>query len=235
MIRHFKKLVIGNPEHNLEIPDSHIQRHHANLQKVWNNLGHNDTGIERILRLFLISIQFLFPGLYIRDYFGRFGLSYKNLAIESYILLKLSFPIFAFYFHETGNPFVLGLSIYFLVETITYVAVLVFVSDISTETRSANRAILLLLLNYVEITFNFSMLYSGFRMLNDKAITAIDFFYYSFITSSTIGYGDIVPVTQAGKFLVCCQSFLFLVFVVLFINYFSHHRSRPVERKTEKP
>lgn len=232
MIRHFKKLVIGKTEDNLDLPDSILKRHMLNLERVWENENHNDTGIERLLRLFLISIQFLFPGLYIRDYFRRFGLSYKNLAIEIYILIKLTFPILAFYFHGTQVTLVLGISIYFLVETITYVAVLVFVSDISTETRSANRAILLLLLNYIEITCNFSLLYAGFRMLNEKAVTALDHFYFSFITSSTIGYGDIVPVTQGGRFLVCCQSFLFLVFVVLFINYFSHHRTRHQERKS---
>lgn len=226
MVRHFHKLVFGKPEHNLNETGSVLKKHQNDLKKVWNNEQHNDTGIERILRLFLLTIQFLFPGLYIRDFFRGFGMTYKNFAVEVYILAKLAFPFACFFFDIQHSLWVLGLALYFLAETITYVAVLVFVSDIGHETKSTNRAILLLLLNYLELTFNFSLLYAGFKLLNEKAITAIDYFYFSFITSSTIGYGEIVPVTQGGKILVSCQSFLFLVFVVLFINYFSHHRPK---------
>lgn len=226
MVRNIHKLVFGKQEHNLDETGSVLKRHIHNLRKVWNNENHNDTGIERILRLFLITIQFLFPGLYIRDFFRGFGMTYKNFAIEVYILAKLTFPILCFSLEIQHSIWALSLAIYFLAETITYVAVLVFISDIGHETKSSNRAILLLLLNYLEITCSFSLLYAGFRMLNEKAITMIDYFYFSFITSSTIGFGDIIPKTQGGKILVSFQSFLFLVFVVLFINYFSHHRQR---------
>jgi len=197
------------------------------LVGVWENDRHNDIGLERLLRLFLISIQFFFPGIYIRHIFGHKGSTYKNLAIEFYILMKVISPILIFYFHLTCNPFFLFLSVYFLLETVLYIAALVFVSDMFSHIRSSNRSILLLLFNYIELSFNFAVVYSGFDMLTKNAVSGIDYLYYSFVTSASLGYGDIHPITNAGKLLVCAQSFIFLVFVVLFINFFSGRKNRP--------
>jgi len=224
MVQNVKKLFFGKPEHNTAIKHSILNNQRKSLKLIWENENYNDTGLERIFRLFLIVIQFVFPGIYISEIFARKGLTYKNLAIELYLLIKLLFPILVFICHGKHNPVLLGLSIYFVSETITYVASLVFTSDLNYETRSPNRVILLLFLNYIEISFQFSVLYAGFDMLSSSAVTAIDFIYFSLITSASIGFGDIHPVTQAGKLLVCCQSFLLLVFVVLFFNYFNSKR-----------
>lgn len=224
--RFLYKLFFGKAEHNLPLDEPVLQKHWRYLQGVWNNDRHNDIGLERLMRLFLILVQFAFPGIYIRHVVAPLGLSFKNLAIEVYIVFKLFFPLWVFGADLTQQGGCLFLAIYFLLETILYIAALVFVSDMFSHTRSSNRAILLLLFNYIEITFNFALIYSGFRLLNEKAQTATDFLYYSFVTSASLGYGDIFPVTQAGKIMVCMQSFIFLVFVVLFINFFSGRRSK---------
>ncbi len=221
------KLIFGKPEHNLPPDDTVLNKQWRYLRGVWENDRHNDIGLERLLRLFLIMVQFVFPGIYIRHIFGRKGLTYKNLAIEVYILFKVSFPLMVFYFQGSHHPLFLFFSIYFLLETLLYIAALVFVSDMFSHTRSSNRAILLLLFNYIEITLNFAVIYSGFHLLNEKANSGIDHMYYSFVTSASLGYGDIHPVTVGGKLVVCAQSFIFLVFVVLFINFFSGRRQRP--------
>lgn len=229
MVKNFKKLFFGKSEHNTAINHSIIGLQWRNLELVWENAHYNDSGIERIFRLFLIGVQFFYPGIYIREIFSRRGLTFKNLAIEFYVLAKLLFPVFVFAFDGAHHPFLLGLSIYFVSETITYISSLVFTSDLKYETKSANRTILLLFLNYIEISLQFSMLYAGFNMLSEGAKTAIDYIYFSLITSASVGFGDIYPISQAGKLLVCCHSFLLVVFVVLFFNYFSskrldHHR-----------
>ena len=227
MIKHIRKLVFGKSEHNLVIKHSVLWQQKQNLLKVWENESHNDIGLERIFRLFLIGVQFFFPGIYIRNIISKWGLTYKNLAIECYVLAKLVYPLFILYFHQSHQIVFLSLSFYFLVETSTYIASLVFTPDIFYESRSVNRTILLLFLNYIEISFQFALLYSGFQMLTPNAVTGIDFIYFSFVTSASIGFGDIYPVTQAGKLLVCAQSFLLLIFVVLFFNYFSSKRIHP--------
>jgi hypothetical protein len=221
MTRFLSKLLFGKPEHNLMPDQSALTKQRQYLSMVWNNDKHNDIGLERLLRLFLIAVQFIFPGIYIRQIFGRRGLTYKNLATELYILFKVIFPLVVFYYNQTHQPVLLFFSVYFLLDTVLYIASLVFVSDMFSQTRSFNRAILLLLFNYIEITFYFALVYSGFDLLNHKAKSAIDFLYFSFVTSASLGFGDMVPVTNAGKIIVCGQSFIFLVFVVLFINFFS--------------
>lgn len=223
----FYKLFFGKPEHNLLSDEPILSKHWKYLRGVWNNDRHNDIGLERLIRLFLIFVQFIFPGIYIRHAFGRYGLTYRNLAIELYIIFKVSLPLLVFYNQMTHSPVFLFLAIYFLLETLLYIAALVFVADMFSHTRSSNRAILLLLLNYVEITFNFGLIYSGLDLLNSKARTGIDHLYYSFVTSASLGYGDIHPVTNPGKILVCCQTFIFLIFVGLFINFFSGKKYIP--------
>jgi hypothetical protein len=220
------KLIFGKPEHNLLSDEPVLQKHWKYLVGVWENDRHNDIGLERLLRLFLIAVQFLFPGIYIRHIFGNKGLTYKNLAIEVYVLGKLLFPLMVFNFELAHHPIFLFCAVYFLLETVLYIAALVFVSDMFSHTRSSNRAILLLLFNYIEITFEFAVMYRGFDWLDQKARTAIDFLYFSFVTSASLGYGDIHPVTNGGKLMVCAQSFIFLVFVVLFINFFSGGRNK---------
>ena len=216
-----KKLVFGRPEENIRLHHTSIENQRKNFGKVWNNEKHNDIGLEKILRLFLVAIQFIFPGIYIRDYFGHKGLTYKNIAIEFYVVFKTLLPLF---FMLTGlykSILVLIISCYFLTETILYVATLIFVSDIFAKPRSYRRSILLLYFNYIEIVLSFALIYGNLHLLNQKATTVLDFIYFSFITSSTIGYGEIHPITPLGKVIVSFQSIVFLVFIVLFLNFFS--------------
>ncbi|MBU2046060.1 MAG: potassium channel family protein, partial [Bacteroidetes bacterium] len=51
--------------------------------------------------------------------------------------------------------------------------------------------------------------------------SAIDAIYFSFITSSTVGYGDIHPISDVGKILSIVQIFSSISFLVLFFNFFS--------------
>ena len=68
---------------------------------------------------------------------------------------------------------------------------------------------------------DFALIYGNLHLLNQHAKSVIDFIYFSFITSSTIGYGEIYPITTLGKVIVSFQSIVFLVFIVLFLNFFS--------------
>jgi len=221
-----RKLIFGKTENNLSIGVSFLIQQKNILGKIWDNENHNDAGLERFLRLFLIAIQFIFPGLYIRELFRKSGITSSNLAIEVYVLSKLLYPIFIFYLGKSHNPIFQVIGIYLVSETITYVSSLVFTDDIKYETRSINRSILLIFLNYVEISLQFALLYSGYKMLSPNAITDLDFIYFSFITSASLGYGDIFPMSQAGKLLACFHSLLLLIFVVLFFNYFGNKRMR---------
>ena len=57
------------------------------------------------------------------------------------------------------------------------------------------------------IVIGFSIIYyilgnNNFYNMNDSYL---DHIYFSLVTSTTVGYGDIVPRTNLAKFIVMCQ------------------------------
>ena len=147
MRKNIRKLLFGDPAYNTIPRHTAYQNLFHNLNDIWNNKKHNDVGLEKVLRLFLVSIQLVFPGLHIRNYFGKKGVITRNLAIEFYVLGKTLLPLFFLLKGWYTNPFVICISAYLLFETICYVASLIFVSDIFVKPRSYRRNILMLLLN----------------------------------------------------------------------------------------
>jgi Fe2+ transport system protein B len=102
-----------------------------------------------------------------------------------------------------------------------YVPTLIFASDSLARPRSYRRSMLLLFFNYLEIIFDFAVIYSVGNFFNKPFHAWFDPIYFSFITSASIGYGDYYPVTGFGKLIVSCHSVVFLIFVVVFLNFFS--------------
>ena len=216
-----KKMLLGNVS-RIKKPDYNpIQKRIQNIKSIWNNDHQDDNGIEKIVRLFLSSSILLFPGIYIKYLANLKGYQYRDLALDFYILLKISFPLLILINHWQSNSILIGIMIYVLLETILYIPTLIFASDLFSKPRSYIRSMLLLFLNYMEIIFAFGVLYSCGNYLNKPFNHWFDAIYFSSMTSSTIGYGDFYPVTIIGKILASAQAVLFLFFVVLFLNFFS--------------
>jgi len=221
MKRIIKKLFLGNlakipkPEYNP------VQKRVMNIKAIWNNNHQNDNGIEKIVRLFLSSSQLLFPGVYIKYLAYLKGYEYRDLALDFYVLLKIAFPLFILIYEWQSYHYVIYIMIYLLLETVLYIPTLIFASDIISKPRSYKRSMLLLFLNYIEIIFSFGVLYSCGNYLNKPFTHWFDAIYFSTINSASIGYGDFYPITIIGKILATAQAFLFLFFVVLFLNFFT--------------
>jgi hypothetical protein len=220
MKRILYKLLLGKPEYNTPQKISAYDAYHKNLIKIWNNEKHHDVGFEKILRLFLVGLQPIFPGIHFRNIVGRYGVVKRNVAIEFYVLFKTLLPAV---FLATGlywHLWAVGISSYLLIETIVYVASLIFVSDIFVKPRSYRRNILMLFLNYMEIAMSFAVVYAGLHLLGDQPTSVLDYIYFSIVTSTTIGFGDFHPVSALGKMLVCTQAIVVVAFIVLFLNFF---------------
>lgn len=219
----FRKLLLGritkSDRYRLNI--SPIQKRILNIRAIWNNDHQDDNGIEKIFRLFLSISQLLFPGLYIKHYINKVGYQYQDLAMDLYILLKISFPFSILYFGIQEYYLLIWIMIYFLLETALYIPTLIFASDMLSRPRSYRRSMMLLFLNYMEIVFSFSVLYTLGNNMNKPFTHWFDPIYFSIITSNSVGYGDFVPVTPYAKILVSIQAMFFLSFVVLFLNFFS--------------
>lgn len=214
-----KKLVLGSTP-SLE-PTSAIASRLKNIKAIWNNEHDNDMGIEKMFRLFLAASPFIFPGVYIKEMVGRKGRAYSDLAVDMFVLFKVAFPVILLSNGWQHNPLLFAILIWFMIETVMYVPTLIFASDSLSRPRSYRRSMLLLFFNYLEIIFDFAVIYSVGGFFNKPFHAWFDPIYFSFITSASIGYGDYFPVTPMGKLVVSGHSVVFLIFVVVFLNFFS--------------
>lgn len=199
-----------------------VRKSIENIQSIWDNKNHNDIGIEKLLRLFLAIAHLLFPGIYLRAIFGRKSIIYQELIVDLFIVCKLIFPIVLIYTNRVDVAWMQYLVIWFLLETLFYIPMLIFASDLMQRPRSYRRSVILLFLNYLEIAFDFAVIYAAGNYLNQPFDHWYDAIYFSFSTFSTVGYGDFYPTTGMGKLLACCQTIIFFLFVVLFINFYSN-------------
>ena len=72
-----------------------------------------------------------------------------------------------------------------------------------------------MLITFIIINIIFSLIYrfaldkSHFTTLSDKEETTfIDFFYFATTTTSSVGYGEIVPKTELAKIIVIINQFV---------------------------
>ncbi len=216
-----RKLLLGNVTNLRDSKLNPIQKRIQNIKAIWNNDHQDDNGIEKIVRLLLSSSQLIFPGIYIKYLASKKGTEYEDLAMDFYILLKVAMPLLIISNHWQQFPVVLAIMIYVMLETVLYIPTLIFASDLFARPRSYKRSMLLLFFNYLEIVFGFAVLYSTGNYLNQPINHWFDAVYFSMVTSSTIGFGDLYPVQTFGKALVMTQSLLVLMFVVLFLNFYS--------------
>lgn len=213
----------SRPKNNLRPA---IKNQCLNVKRIWYNKHYNDFGIERIVRLTLALLLFIFPGLYVRHIFGKLGLLGRKLGIEFYVLIKLLLPIVFFKLNLTDNLFIAIFSGIMAIETVLYLATLIYLSNEFARPISYRRSITTLFINYIEVCLDFAIIYSFCNLtipnfFNHQLTTDIQSIYFSFVTSATVGYGDITTNNPFGQFLVISQIIIFLIFIALFINFFA--------------
>jgi len=234
MFSQFRKLVFSDIKETA-LGHNVLSHQWQRFLDVWNNTvseKSNAIGIERILKLFLVLSQFAFPGIYVRAFFGQFGVLWKNIGIELYVVIKLLSaaiilrylaPDFAIQSMES-TMLIIWVK-YMVAESLLYTGTLIFCNDVFASPRSYKRNIILLLCDYFEIGLDFASLYLITRSIKfangDAVIKSLDATYFSFVTSLTVGYGDIVPAGPIGRQLVIFQTAIFLIFGVLFLNFYT--------------
>jgi hypothetical protein len=81
---------------------------------------------------------------------------------------------------------------------------------------------------YLALTLVFGFLYFWFDSLDIKSITGnktirfLDYFYFSAVTFTTIGYGDIIPKAGAGQIIVFIESCFELTFIPVFGGFIAY-------------
>jgi hypothetical protein len=155
------------------------------------------------------------------------------LTVSTVIALSLSYTLWV---DANSDSLVLSLLIVCLALIKTFFIVrltLIQLSKIIGESHQLTHVLTLFSVLIFMIILSFSADYQALYVLNSenfKTATLIsgpvllqffDFSYFSLITFSSVGYGDMVPVSIAGKLLVMMEiflSFLVLVFGIANIN-----------------
>ena len=186
------------------------------LKATWHD---DSAGLLRILRLFLIIIQFGNPFMIVNHLLSR--ISYKSgmLFVDVFVLLKLLFPTFLLLFIPQAQLWARIICIYFIVDTLLCLYGIVLIPDPVSKAISRARSFLLMTIDYFVIAVSFAVLYLGQRAIFeiDSPIKAL---YFSFVTSATVGFGDIVPRCPRAYRLVIFQIISSISFLTVFFAYF---------------
>lgn len=195
------------------------------IRILWNNDFHTDIGIERLLRLFLLLIQWALPGFHVRAWARERGSVYRDLIIELYVILKTILPYWLLLSNNCHHWWIIIISFFLIFDTLFYIASLFFLDDLFPNANSYRRSIIMLFINYFEFTGWFACYYFFNGKINISCSQTplnapLDYLYFSFVTSATIGYGDFIPSDPYSKLLVISQSIIFLIMVVMFFSFF---------------
>lgn len=80
-----------------------------------------------------------------------------------------------------------------------------------------------LFLLYIAINLLFSWAFYALKVLDgeESTIDFFDYIYFSFVTSLTIGYGDLVPLSFAGKALAIIQGVITALYFAMMVSVLS--------------
>jgi hypothetical protein len=92
----------------------------------------------------------------------------------------------------------------------------------ASEIRNRHFGLVLLemFVYYMAVNLIFSTAYLAFNSLEETAVF-FDYVYFSFVTSLSIGYGDLVPINEAGKVLIIIQTSITTVYFALMVSVLS--------------
>lgn len=138
-----------------------------------------------------------------------FLLSYAGIRIFEIVIYHINVLLFDQYrLEKVGRPYFLG---------------------------SYRRIVILLLLNYFEVLFWFALFYRNFDFVFKSKNIQLNSFcgssYFSLVTMSTLGYGDITPIKPLGQILSIVQTLIGIFMVLLIIARFISLLPKPKSEK----
>ncbi len=123
--------------------------------------------IARLIRIMLTGLRFFSVYTYLKDLFGRKNWQRRRFWVEMTVVLKIGMAVLFGYLlvhcsqAAAGAPGLLLRFIlcYNLADTVTYLISLILMADIQKPSANVIRSMLLLLLNYVEVSIEAACLY----------------------------------------------------------------------------
>jgi len=158
----------------------------------------------RILQYELLSLGFLLEPL------ARF----KTPLMTLLRLLLITLALLISRFGPAWRIASCALAVLVVFDVLTNTTAVAFISRFPTHVL---RSIVMLFVSLGLTVLAFGALYSslGLAFKNDKgpiALTCFDAAYFSLVTLTTVGYGDIVPTSHLSRSIVMCELFIGLYF-----------------------
>lgn len=186
--------------------------------------------IAKMTRLLLAGIRLFSVYSYMKDLFGGHYWQKRHTIIEITVAAKVAIAIFLglVLAHGAGGgkaslsilPFVL--LYYNMADTMTYLFVLILMADIQTPSANVIRSLLLLLLNYVEVSLEITSLY--FWQYRHRGLSFLDALQPGITGNLPDGYGMVYINDHILFYGNMAVKFFFIT--VMFSYLMRHMRER---------
>lgn len=205
-------------------------------RKQWQTFRHivrsegrakNLFGIERLFLMWVCLGLLSMPAMVVRGLGQVFGERGRRLAMEYYAIGK---PLFLAWVLFSGRFCLLpwmSVSALALLDLYISLFAMVFLQHFHTGRTSHGRSLLLLMVNFAESVVAFAILYGfGQAVSHQGDLTGtptndpFTLLYFSCVTAASVGYGDNLPVTGAGKMIAIFQILSSMGFIFIFLTSF---------------
>lgn len=180
--------------------------------------------LERSFMILLVSIR-SFSLSHLTDFTRKYKT--RSQLSELYVIFWFLILCIIFYYYSIFNSIIFTILVcYRIIQGVNYRLCILFVDRYKKNwgLRSLNRSLILLIINYFEIVIGFSYLFLITKSIGycpTQIITSrLDAFYFSIVTITTLGFGDISPINRIGRFLALSETILGILLIVLVIGSF---------------
>lgn len=190
--------------------------------------------LAKSIRYHLMRSRFFFlPFLSLKDFFGKESWQKRREIVEKLTLAKAILPLLLGILLELGTifPFLVSITIpeqfrwifgvlitYCLLDTITYLILLIILSDIQRPSANIIRSIIMLFVNYIEVCGELSFLYTMFYNMTFFEALKVNFLGTDITQVINPVISFILDLSSSGI------KFFFITLV--FGYFFSHMKQR---------
>jgi voltage-gated potassium channel Kch len=166
------------------------------------------------------------PGMVVRWLGGIFGYIPRKVAVECWVLFKPIAWMTVLYFGWSKCEAIPCFVCFGLVDLYAYLLGLVFLRPFFHPAASHGRNVLLLGINLLEAIFGYAILYVHYGAIGTGISTSgaiegsREALYFSVVTTTTVGYGDIRPLSSIGQNIAMIQMISSLVFITVIATSF---------------
>ena len=206
-------------------PGNPYRKQFGDVQMLWHKRdeGKNVFGVERFVLLFLSIALMLMPTMLVRWLSGLGGYAARKIAMDLWTLFKPSYLLCVLVSGWWSHTWSVWLTGILLVDLLLYISGLVLLRDFWTAPAAYSRSLILLGINLFEFAIAFAIFYLHWSVLTSNGVIVSDWnaaLYFSIVTTTTLGCGDITPSVGLGRTFVITQNVVSIAFMAVIIARF---------------